>query len=175
MKNWMSFIIVSLTMLGHFAHAWDIDFSRREKYLKPKPVEGMLEADPTTAVPEKVTPDTVAKVETPSTKQLTNNLEVAQEIVILNTEKGFVPSSLSLRANTKYKISVVNVNEKEKNVSFIMSAFSQYQGTFFGQIKSFEIVPPKEGVYTYECPETSQLGRVVVIPSTEVRTPASEK
>lgn len=55
-----------------------------------------------------------------------------------------------------------------------MSAFAQHHGTYYGQIKTFEVIPSKEGVYTYQCPETSLEGKVVVIPPTD-RSIASEK
>ena len=50
--------------------------------------------------------------------------EPTQEIVILNTEKGFVPASVRVKKGVAYKIHVVNLNMKEKNVSFLMDSFS---------------------------------------------------
>ncbi|MES2769061.1 MAG: hypothetical protein V4596_07940 [Bdellovibrionota bacterium] len=140
--------------------AFEIDFSRRKSFMKSNEVQG--EAPQFTLTPE---PTSVERVKV--------NFESSQDVVILNTEKGFVPRSLSLREGVKYTIHVVNVNEKEKNVSFIMSAFAQHHGTYYGQIKTFDVVPQKEGVYTYQCPETSLEGKVVVLPTD--RAIASEK
>ena len=142
-------------------YAFEIDFSRRAPYMKSHQTE--LPSKQPTITPE---PTSIQSVK--------NNFEASQDVVILNTEKGFVPKFLSLREGTKYKIHVVNVNEKEKNVSFIMSSFAQHHGTYYGQIKTFEVVPEKQGVYTYQCPETSLEGKVVVIPQTD-RAIASEK
>jgi hypothetical protein len=93
------------------------------------------------------------------------NDEVAQEIVILQTETGFVPTRVQVRQNQTYKIDVVNVNEKEKNVSFILDAFSQHHATYFGKMKSFTIRPERDGVYSFESPETAFHGQLVVLPS----------
>lgn len=142
--------------------AFEIDFSRRKQFMKSQEVPG--EAIQTPSV-----------LEPTSVENVKMNFEASQDVVILNTDKGFVPQTLSLREGVKYKIHVVNVNEKEKNVSFIMSAFAQHHGTFYGQIKTFEVIPQKEGVYTYQCPETSLEGKVVVIPPTSNRAIASEK
>ena len=103
-----------------------------------------------------------------------------QEMVVLNTERGFVPATLRVREGMQYRIHIVNVNEKEKNVSFVLDAFSEHHATYFGKIKTFVITPKKEGVYTFQSPETSSQGRLVVysskgnIRTLENRAPASE-
>ena len=101
----------------------------------------------------------------------------SQELVVLNTEKGFVPSTVRLREGGTYKIHVVNVNEKDKNVSFVMDSFSEHHSTYFGKIKSFTVSPKKEGVFSFVCPETSAQGRLVVYPppGASVRRPASRE
>jgi hypothetical protein len=110
----------------------------------------------------------------------------SEEIVILNTENGFVPSTIRLRSGIHYRFTVVNVNEKAKNVSFVLDSFSEHHATFYGELKSFFVLPKKEGVFTFVSPETSAQGRLVVqsltAPGTapapaldpvNVRTPAS--
>lgn len=106
--------------------------------------------------------------------------EPVQELVVLNTEKGFLPSTVRMRKGGKYLVHVVNVNEKEKNISFVLDGFSEHHSTFYGKVKSFRIEPKKEGIYSFNCPETSIEGRLVVFapkgaepPSTEIRAPAS--
>jgi plastocyanin len=157
-KLFITSAVIILTVQSAFA--FEIDFSRRAPYMKSHELE---KTPPPSMMPEPLT-----------VQNLKNNFEPSQDVVILNTEKGFIPEALSLRAGTKYKIHVVNVNENEKNVSFVMTAFAQHHGTYYGQIKSFEVTPIKEGVYTYQCPETSLEGKVVVIPQTD-RAFASEK
>lgn len=153
------FAVIAVTLfLAKSVFAFEIDFSRRKPHLK----------EPTVIAPEENTSELV------SINHVTENFAPSQDVVILNTASGFIPKSLSLKEGTKYKIHVVNVNENEKNVSFIMSAFAQHHGTYYGQIKTFEVTPKKEGVYTYQCPETSLEGRVVVVPH-EDRALASEK
>lgn len=153
--------IAVFTFVARSVFAFEIDFSRRKPFMKGNEVQGQVQP-----VPETPSPTSVQAVK--------NNFEASQDVVILNTEKGFVPKNLSLKEGVKYKIHVVNVNEKEKNVSFIMSAFAEHHGTYYGEIKTFEVTPTKEGVYTYQCPETSLEGKVVVIPQNQ-RSIASEK
>ncbi|MCB0365413.1 MAG: cupredoxin domain-containing protein [Bdellovibrionaceae bacterium] len=99
-----------------------------------------------------------------------------QELVVLNTEMGFIPATIRVREGGNYKIHVVNVNERERNVSFVMDSFSEHHATYFGKIKTFTISPKKEGVFSFVCPETSAQGQLVVHapPGTGVRQPASE-
>lgn len=107
--------------------------------------------------------------------------EPVQEMVILSTDKGFLPSTVRMRKGGKYLVHVVNVNEKEKNISFVLDGFSEHHSTFYGKVKSFRIEPKKEGVFSFNSPETSIEGRLVVYspkgaepPSaTEIRQPAS--
>lgn len=158
-------LIISAALILFFAKslfAFEIDFSRRKPFMKNNEVQGEA-------------PQAVKTPEPTSVEKIKDNFEASQDIVILNTDKGFIPKNLSLKEGVKYRINVVNVNDKEKNVSFIMSAFAQYHGTAYGQITSFEVVPQKEGVYTYQCPETSLEGKVVVTPLPQDRSVASEK
>lgn len=135
------------------AQAWEIDLSRRRKNVTKQ------EAQPPQELPTKNSEkksdlgffDTILPANAPS-----------QEIVVLSTENGFVPKTIRVKKDTPYTIYVVNVNEKEKNVSFILDNFSEHHGTYFGKIKKFEITPKKEGIYSFICPETSAEGRMVV-------------
>jgi hypothetical protein len=88
--------------------------------------------------------------------------EPTQDIVILNTERGFVPNTIRVRRDGRYMVHVVNVNEKEKNVSFILDGFSEHHATFFGKVKSFKLEPKKEGVYSFLSPETAVEGKFIV-------------
>lgn len=147
--------------MGDLAFAWDIDLSRRQKYLRRKEA-----SVPTVQVKE---PDFFSKV-FPVTPR--------SEIVILNTENGFVPSTVRVRKGGTYTIYIVNVNKKQKNVSFVLDSFSQHHGTYYGKTKHFIIKPKKEGIYSYQSPETSFEGRLVVFggeDSTTERGLASEE
>lgn len=86
-----------------------------------------------------------------------------QDIVILNTERGFVPNTIRVRRDGRYMVHVVNVNEKEKNVSFILDGFSEHHATFFGKVKTFKLEPRKEGVYSFLSPETAVEGKIIVL------------
>lgn len=104
--------------------------------------------------------------------------EPSQDIVILNTERGFVPNTIRIRKDGRYTIHVVNVNEKEKNVSFILDGFSEHHATFFGKVKTFKLEPRKEGVYSFLSPETAVEGRFIVFAAgpeaaPKVRVPAT--
>lgn len=147
---------------------WKVDFSRRAKDLSVR--------EPAS---EPVKESVLDNVFSP-------NADPTQEMVILNTDKGFIPSVIRVRAGQSYKIHVVNINEQEKNVSFVLDSFSEHHATYYGKRKDFVITPKQEGVFTYQSPETSAQGRLVVAPadavpqpqperelSPEVRTPAS--
>tara|TARA_B110001454_G_C12723300_1_gene436385 strand:- start:50089 stop:50505 length:417 start_codon:yes stop_codon:yes gene_type:complete len=88
-----------------------------------------------------------------------------QDIVILNTEKGFVPETITLRKNNVYRFHVVNVNEKNKNISFKFDAFAENHNTIFGKPKVFQVQPKQDGIFSFHCPETELKGKVVIINS----------
>lgn len=161
------FIVVSFMHVS--VKAWDVDMSRRSTDMQRMKISGPTNVDMTNR-----------KVESRDGQSLltgifSSSLEPTQEVVILNTDKGFVPETLNLKAGQSYKIHVVNVNEKEKNASFILDAFSEHHGTFFGQPKTFEIAPRMEGIFSFQCPETAKQGRIVVAPAGDSRRPASAK
>lgn len=159
--------VVSLLLSSSelLADGWRLDLSRRSKELTQTDLkEG-------------------APINAPSDKSFFENLftvsEPVHELIILNTDKGFLPGTLRMREGLIYNVHVVNVNEKEKNVSFVMDSFSEHHATYYGKIKSFQVKPQKEGIFTFVCPETSAQGRVIVYPNNpsriETRTPASEE
>ncbi|MGE0762550.1 MAG: hypothetical protein AB7N80_04660 [Bdellovibrionales bacterium] len=159
-------LIFGFLFAGHVsADGWKVDLSRRVKEASPKE----LSEAPTEST-------AVGNVFT----SLFDASEPVQELVILNTEKGFVPATVRVRQDGNYKIHVVNVNEREKNVSFVLDAFSEHHATYFGKIKTFEIRPKRNGVFRFVSPETAAQGRLVVYPaadaqpSPEQRLPAAE-
>jgi hypothetical protein len=85
--------------------AWDVDFSRRTKDLKTLRLPASIVDQPQSQEASLVGLGPVFE-----------SLDPAQEIVILNTDSGFVPSTLKLRRGQNYQIHIVNVNEKEKKV-----------------------------------------------------------
>ncbi|PWU18075.1 MAG: hypothetical protein C5B49_07755 [Bdellovibrio sp.] len=168
--------------------AWDVDLSRRRDDLQK------LKGDGPSSFPSSSSGSSSLAGQTPGSSAggpsrspasdsakdglvssgIFSSLEPTQEIVILNTQDGFVPEILRLKKGQNYRIHVVNVNEKEKNVSFILDAFSQHEGTYFGQPKSFEISPKIEGIFSFQCPETAKQGKILVSPTDADRKPASE-
>ncbi len=106
--------------------------------------------------------DQPMKSESSMVSSFFESVEPTQEIVIMNTEKGFIPGTVHLKKGRHYKIHVVNVNDKEKNTSFVLDAFSEHHATYFGQQKSFSISPKTDGVFSFQCPETAQQGRIIV-------------
>ena len=152
-KTVKNFTRISLFILASFAQvsvkAWEVDMSRRQKDLK------------SLRLPASIT-DQTQKTESTFSKNFFEAVEPTQEIVIMNTEKGFVPETLRLKKGSSYKIFIVNVNEKEKNVSFILDGFSEHHATYFGKTKSFKLEPRKDGVFSFLSPETAAEGRIVV-------------
>jgi hypothetical protein len=161
--------LLSLVMLAivigqsHTAYAeWNVDLSRRQKTVQSK---DMQEIRKPASTEERSFVDVIFQ-----------SGEPLQEIVVLNTDKGFVPSTVRVRQGLKYKIHVVNVNEKEKNVSFVLDSFGEHHATYYGKVKSFYLEPKKEGVYSFECPETSSEGRMIVLAAPgaqNIRVPAT--
>jgi hypothetical protein len=165
-------VLISLLMFltCESAFSWEIDLSRRRKANVKSEAQKPLNINSEGG-------------DTGFIRGLFSPSVTSQEIVVIQTDKGFLPSTLRLRKGNKYLIHVVNVNEKEKNVSFILDAFSQYFATFYGKVKSFEVEPKKEGVFTFQSPETAIEGKVVIvgeeslpqeISKPEVRAPAQE-
>lgn len=139
--------------------AWQVDFSRRQTDFKRVVNQSRLPA---------------STEESTKAGLLERVLEVAeptQDLVILNTDRGFVPETVHLRKGGTYRVHVVNVNEVERNVSFILDAFSEHHNTIFGKARSFTISPKADGVFDFLCPETASQGRIVV--SGGERSPAS--
>lgn len=152
------FIVASFLQVT--VRAWDVDLSRRKSDLQKFRGPASVEAE---------------KQDKAWLDGLFQTMDPAQEIVILNTDKGFVPETLKLKKGKTYKIHVVNVNEKEKNTSFVLDAFSENHGTFFGQPKTFQLAPKADGIFSFLCPETSKQGRIIVVPDGESeRMPASK-
>jgi len=168
----------ALLIAEPFAHAeWKVDFSRRVSAQRQKELTEAGNAAAGGRIPASMTPveATDEKEETKSfLSALFESGEPVQDIVILHTQKGFVPSTVRVRKDGRYRVHVVNVNEQEKNVSFILDAFSEYHATYYGQVKVFFLEPKKEGAYSFQSPETSSEGRLIVFsPEITVRTPAS--
>ncbi len=155
----LSFVFISLLLAAN-TQAWEIDFSRRQLDFQKVEDQNRLPAS------------TTVKEESSLLSQVFDSTEPAQEIVITNTEKGFVPSKLRLRKGGNYKIHIVNINNKEKNVSFVMDAFSESHNTVYGAMRTFTITPKQTGTFSYLCPETAEQGQLVIY--ADERKPAGE-
>ncbi len=160
---------IAVLLLPQMVFAWTVDFSRHQSQTETSASPAARELNlPVTGVsadrsPAAVTP---SHEEKSFVEKVFNAVVPVQDLVILNTEQGFVPSTLRVKEGAQYRIVVVNVNEKSRNVSFVLDAFSEHHATFYGKIKTFFISPKKEGVYSYISPETSAQGRLIVYPST---------
>lgn len=160
---------------------WKVDFSRRSQEVRQNDLRGPASAEmPVVVGPSPVAPAQAEPVQPQEStggffKELFESHPAGQEIVVLNTDHGFVPSTIRVKRGVAYQIHIVNVNEKEKNVSFVLDSFSEHHATFYGKIKSFSIRPQKEGVFKFVSPETSAQGKLVVYPDApENRLPASD-
>jgi plastocyanin len=153
-----TFSIFGLT-LAMPASAWEVDFSRRQTDFNRVSNQSRLPASVQTSEPVGIL------------DQVVDTGGPAQDIVIMNTEKGFVPDTVYLKKGGNYRLHIVNVNDKEKNISFVLDAFSEHHNTLFGQQKSFTVTPKADGIFTYQCPETAIQGKLVIVP--DGRKPAS--
>lgn len=153
--------------------ALELDLSRRQA--EPTPIENSRMPNSAPVATRKIEKSTDAEI-LEALKNVINPAEVSKEIVIVNTESGFVPEVIQVKKGEIYKIHIVNLNMKEKNTSFLMDSFTQSHNTVYGNLKTFTIEPKVEGIYSYQCPETGVQGRLVVIPeSVANRKVAQEK
>jgi len=162
-------------------HAFEVDFSRRQPSSIEKPKTVLIEAP---VVSEKPILD-AAQTARPLDNELVSAIKKAvlpfepeKEIIILNTEAGFVPAKISVKKGEAYRVHVVNINIKEKNVSFLMDAFTKSYNTVYGSMKTFDIEPQVEGIYSFQCPETGVEGKLIVVSDKldkVERQPSSEK
>jgi FtsP/CotA-like multicopper oxidase with cupredoxin domain len=166
------------------AFEFPVDMSRRAPASVPEAVSEVPAKEPSKSL--FATPKKTAEVQ-PEFSARQNDAELlkalkkamlptdpSNEIVILNTETGFIPAKVQLRKGEAYKIHVVNLNMREKNTSFLMDAFTQSHNTVFGVQKTFNIEPQVEGIFSFQCPETGIQGQVVVVQDpADNRKPAS--
>lgn len=146
------------------AQAWEVDFSRRQVQFDSVKNEDRMPA----SLKEDQSDAILSRV--------FDAVEPAQDIVIMNTDKGFVPETVRLRKGGNYRVHIVNVNNKEKNVSFVLDAFSEHHSTLFGEKKTFSVTPKTDGIFSYQCPETAVQGKFIIYSDSMSgeRKPASE-
>jgi hypothetical protein len=146
---------------------WKIDLTRRQKDLQRLDLEQMAAEEKKQGPLEQIFEKEMPK----------------EEVVIANTDKGFVPNVLRLKKDQIYQVSVVNVNKNKKNVSFMLDAFAEHHGTYFGDVVTFTVKPQKEGLFQFYCPEAEFIGKVLVyspeemlqpVPAIHVRQPAQQ-
>ena len=152
-------------------HAWEIDLSRRQT--EPTRIENQRMPASSSMV-KKVEKSTDAEI-MEALKNAVSTVDISKDIVIVNTDAGFIPDVVQVKKGEAYKIHIVNLNMREKNISFLMDSFTQSHNTMYGNLKTFVIEPKVEGVFSYQCPETGVQGKLVVVPDTSVRRVASEK
>ena len=162
-KNCTKFCL--LFFVSSTAMAWEVDFSRRQVEFNKVNNEDRLPA----SIQEDQSATILSKVFESS--------EPTQDIVIMNTDKGFVPDTVRLRKGNNYRVHIVNVNGKEKNVSFVLDAFSEHHNTVFGEQKTFNVTPKTDGIFSYQCPETAVQGKFIIFSdsASSDRKPASAK
>jgi hypothetical protein len=156
-RKYLSFLFLGGLLLTSDASAWEVDFSKRQ--IEFNQVSD-IQRKPASLPKSDILPGLIQKT-------AESLIEPVQEVAILNTSEGFVPKVLRLKKDVTYKINIVNVHSSEKNLSFVMDAFSESQGTHFGEVKSFTVSPKIEGTFSYLCPETAAEGRIVVIGNSE--------
>ncbi len=163
---------------------WSVDLSRRTQQMRkqelnraPAALRKAAESDSVQVVDPASVPTESKEPERSFVDKIFDAGEPTQDIVILNTERGFVPNTIRVRKDGRYMVHVVNVNEKEKNVSFILDGFSEHHATFFGKVKTFRLEPRREGVFSFMSPETAVEGKFIVFSSgpqaPTVRMPAT--
>jgi hypothetical protein len=183
--NTCVFALISMCALLPEANAqWSVDLSRRTQQMRkqeldraPATLRKAGESDGVKVIDPASIPTDLKEPERSFVDKIFDPGEPTQDIVILNTDRGFVPNTIRIRKDGRYIVHIVNVNEKEKNVSFILDGFSEHHATFFGKVKSFRLEPRREGVFSFMSPETAVEGKFIVFSSgpqaPTVRMPAT--
>lgn len=162
-------LVILISLISSVSYGeWMVDFSRRQ--------QDMIDLEKKKQVYKQEKKSVLDMV--------TDRQAPMQDLVIINTKSGFRPQNVQVKRNQRYRVHVVNVNKENKNLSFMMDAYSQHHGTYFGDEVVFEIEPRREGVFDFQCPETSAKGKFVVfssetpiespLESIKLRRPASE-
>ncbi len=163
-KTCTNFFVFCVCFFVHVqVKAWEVDFSRRAKDIQGSRLPASIVDQPGQTQP--TSPSFLGGIFEAG--------EGVRDVVILNTEAGFVPAQINLKTGQTYQVHIVNVNEKARNASFVFDAFSEHHATYFGQKRTFTISPKQDGIFSFVCPETASEGRVVVIPK-DNRSPASQ-
>lgn len=168
-KSFIRSLVIALVFFGHVkVHAWEFDFSRRQGPARTPASESR------SVVSESFFQQGERGESRPFFESIQTS-PTSRDIVILHTEEGFVPDTLQLRKDVRYRVRVVNVHPRQKNASFILDSFSEHHATYFGELRSFEIHPRTEGIFAYQSPETGAQGKLVIFsaPGVESRLPAS--
>ena len=164
----LGIVFLSLFFINQAQADWGLDMSRRQKDFVEFEKQQQVYKEEKKSILDMVT----------------DRQEPMQDLVIMNTENGWLPRKIQVRRNQRYKVHIINANKNKKNLSFMLDAFSQHHGTYFGEPISFEIEPRKEGLFDFQCPETGTKGQIVVFASDSpidspletirLRRPASE-
>lgn len=142
----LKWALFCITFFGHVqVKAWEIDFSRRTKELQ------------TLRLPASIV-DQVPK----SARKTPVAITAERDIVVMQTENGFVPQIINLKVGESYTFHIVNVNSKAKNASFMLDGFSENHATYFGTTRTFEIKPKVTGKFKFQSPEPGYFGEINV-------------
>jgi hypothetical protein len=137
--------------------AWEIDFSRRQKDFERMRAPASAPAGGSQASSREG-----HEKDRSWLQSLFSTPAVAFDVVVLITEKGFVPEALSLVAGRAYQIHVVNLHGEKKPMSFMLQAFNENHGLGFGERKSFRIDARQTGTFAFFSPELNQYGKLFV-------------
>ena len=96
----ISFFVTLLSYDNAFS--WDVDFSRRQVQFD-KVMDSSRQ-------PASVTEDQSSSI----VGGIFEASEPMQDVVILNTEGGFIPSTIRMKKGNKYRIHIVNVNSRSE-------------------------------------------------------------
>lgn len=147
--------------------AWEVDFSRRRsrEAVERSPAaitDQTFETSGADRLAENSLTNENPPKKVPFLEWISSPTQPIQDIVVIHTERGFLPAQIHLKAGGRYDLSVVNISEKEKNVSFVLDAFSEHHAIYFGKLRQFRLEPRREGVFEFQSPETGATGRIVV-------------
>ena len=143
-------LVIFISIFSTVAYAdWGIDFSRRQQDLIELEKQKQVYKEEKKSVLDMVTDRQAPR----------------QDLAIIYTKDGWAPKNVQIKRGQRYRVHLANLNKKNKNLSFMMDAYSQHHGMYFGEEVVFEIEPRREGMFDFQCPETGEKGKFVVISS----------
>lgn len=132
--------------------ALEIDWSKRSG---TRAITRTPQSEPASAIPKSIAPAWIGEVfETP---------RPSQEVVLIHTSTGFVPSQIVIDTTRNYELHVVNVSDTVKTASFFIDHFGVQKGMPYASVQKVQLRPKQAGKFSIFSPETNFEAQLIVL------------